>query len=199
MKFESQTDPRALLQEIARDDETAFRRLFDSYYQKLFHIALYFLKSKELAEEAIADVFYILWKKRKDLPRINDLESYLYISVKNQSLQYLKRAPFLRDESADLYKIEWLPDATTPEIRLLNREYAKLVQEAINSLPAKCKEVFRLAFSDKLKHKEISRLLDISEKTVQAHIAKAYHQIARYINKKYDDKNRTGRMLSVFF
>lgn len=199
MKFDSEANIPLLLQKIARGDETAFRQLFDTYYEKLFHVALYFLKSKELAEETVADVFYILWKKRTGLPEINDLKSYLYILIKNQSLHALKHAlPFSKD-SADLYKIELIPDHATPELRLLNQEYGQLVQKAIDSLPSKCREVFRLVFSDKLKHKEIARLLDISEKTVEAHIAKAYGQIARYINREYSEGERMKKMLSVFF
>lgn len=199
MKFESDTERRELIHRISRDDETAFRRLFDFYYQKLFHAAFYFLKSKELAEEAVADVFYCVWKRRRELPEIDDMNAYLYISVKNQSLQYLRRSPLSGAAPGELYTLEWIPDPDNPERALLDREYKDLIQKAIDSLPAKCREVFRLVFSDKLKHKEIAALLDISEKTVEAHIAKAYARIARYVNRKYDDNDQARRMLSLFF
>lgn len=199
MKFETDSERRELVYRISRDDETAFRRLFDSYYQKLFQVAFYFLKSKELAEEAVADVFYFVWKRRKELPEIEDMDAYLYISAKNQSLQYLRRPSLFRAAPGELYTLELIPDKNNPELKLLDEEYRMLIQKAIDSLPAKCREVFRLAFSDKLKHREIAALLDISEKTVEAHIAKAYARIARYVNRKYDDNDRTRRMLSVFF
>ncbi len=199
MKFETDMERRELICRISRDDETAFRRLFDSYYQKLFQVAFYFLKSKEPAEEAVADVFYFVWKRRKELPEVADMDAYLYISVKNQSLQYLRRPALFGTAPAELYTLEWIPDSDNPERTLLDQEYKDLIQKAIDSLPSKCREVFRLVFSDKLKHKEIAALLDISEKTVEAHIAKAYARIARYVNRKYDDTDRTRRLLSVFF
>lgn len=184
---------------IAQGNETAFRQFFDIYYQKLFHLAIYFLKSRELGEEAVSDVFYMIWKKRETLPYINDIESYLYISVKNQSLHYIRRSRTANNEYIDLYAIDLLSDNNDPETVLLNQEYKELIQNAISSLPEKCREVFRLVLSDKLKHKEIALLLNISEKTVEAHIASAYKRIAQYVNKEYSNKDMVNKMLSIFF
>ncbi len=68
---------------------------------------------------------------------------------------------------------------------MLDEEYRVLVQQAVDSLPPKCKEVFRLVLSDKLKNREIADLLGISEKTVNIHIAKAYRRIGQYVNRQY--------------
>ena len=78
-----------LLKKIIEGDEDAFRRLFDMYYQRLFHVALYFMKNRQSAEEVVADVFFIIWKRKERLGEIEDLSNYLYTSVKNQALQYL--------------------------------------------------------------------------------------------------------------
>lgn len=188
-----------LLKKIALGDEQAFKQLFDTYYQKLFHLAFYFLRSRELAEEAVSDVFYILWKKRDALGKINHIEYYLYISVKNQALHYIRRTPTIDRVPLELYRIEWLSDSTDPELTLLDEEYRRLIEEAIGALPAKCREVFRLVLNDKLKYKEIARLLDISEKTVEAHIAAAYKKIASYVNRKYNHSPTVRKLLSVFF
>ncbi len=189
-----------LIRKIAEDDENAFRELFNLYYQKLFHTAFYFLKSREWSEEAVCDVFYTVWKKRKTLPDIKDINSYLYISIKNQALHYIRRAGFSGPDRQELYQIEYLPNQDSPEEDLLDNEYKELIQKAIFSLPGKCRETFRLYISDKLKQKEIARILDISEKTVEAHIANAYKRITQYVNKEYDVTNQKGKKLfSVFF
>ena len=192
-------DNKILLRKISEDDEIALRTLFDVYYQKLFHLALYFLKSKELAEEATSDVFFILWKRRKALAEIDDIEKYLYTSTKNQALHYIRRSPIQDNDVLDLYAVNVLSDGNTPEEILMNQEYQVLIQNAINSLPEKCREVFRLYLSDRLKHKEIARLLNISEKTVEAHITSAYKRISEYVNKKYSHPKTIHRMLSIFF
>ena len=87
MAFETNIVRTTLLVKISQGEETAFRQLFDMYYQKLFHVAVYFLKSNELAEEAVSDVFYIIWKKKESLLEIDDIEKYLYTSINNQALQ----------------------------------------------------------------------------------------------------------------
>ena len=193
------TGDSTLVNKIVQGDEAAFRLLFDRYYRKLLHVAIYFLKSKELAEEAIADVFYTIWLKKEMLAKVSDIDSYLYITTKNQALHYIRRSPVIDKDPIDLYTIEILPDGDDPEKNLLQEEYQKLIQEAVDSLPEKCREVFRLVLSDKLKHKDIAQLLNISEKTVEAHIASAYKRIAHYVNKEYSHPKAINRMLCVFF
>lgn len=190
---------KLLLRKISEDDEAAFRIFFDAYYQKLFHLALYFIKSKELAEEIVSDVFFIIWKRRKALGGVDDIEKYLYTSTKNQALHYIRRSPVIDKIPLELYTIHLLHNENNPEEKLLSQEYRVLIQKAIDSLPVKCKEVFRLVLSDKLKHKQIAQLLNISEKTVEAHITTAYKRIARYVNKEYSNPKTIDKMLSIFF
>lgn len=90
----------SLFGKVVKGDEAAFRLLFETYSRRLFHVAYYYLNSRELAEEAILDVFTVIWQKRETLSHVKP-ERYLYISVKNQALHYLrrgvyrKRIPFL--------------------------------------------------------------------------------------------------------
>lgn len=86
-------------------------------------------------------------------------------------------------DSLELYHIEIISDGSDPEAKLLAQEQQELIQKAIHSLPEKCREVFRLFLSDKLKQKEIAVLLAISQKTVEAHIATAYKKIYAYLKK----------------
>lgn len=196
-KSPGETDQSTLLQQIAQGNDTAFRQLFDNYYQRLFHVALYFLKNREQAEEAVADVFYTLWKRKENLTAIQDLNNYLYTSTKNQSLHYIRRT-HEADESVELYNIELITDSDNPETFLENKEYQQLLQEAINNLPAKCREVFRLVLSDKLTHKQIAQLLDISEKTVEAHVASAYKKIPVQIKNQYKGPSSKNKIMFVF-
>lgn len=197
--MDTENEDTLLLERIGQGNQLAFKQLFDYYYQKLFHLAFYFLRNRELAEEAVSDVFYTIWKKRDMLNQIEHIEHYLYISVKNQALHYIRRATHSDRVLVELYQIEWLPDPINPELALLDQEYRRLIQEAVLSLPLKCREVFRLVLSDRLKHKEIAQLLDISEKTVEAHITMAYKKVAAYVNKKYTQPKTIRKLLSIFF
>lgn len=151
----------------------------------MYHLAFYFLKSKEAAEEAVLDVFTSIWQKREKLTHVADPVHYLYSSVKNQALHYIRRGYVTQKDHLSLYDIEIIPDPTSPEKKLIDNEQQQLVQKAIDSLPPKCKEVFRLVLDDKLKNREIADLLGISEKTVDNHIAKAYKRIGEYVRRQY--------------
>lgn len=195
--LEDKKNQSALLQQVALGNNAAFRQLFDSYYQRLYHVALYFLKNKELAEEAVADVFYNVWRKKENLASVADISNYLYKSVKNQSLHYIRRTRDA-DESIELYNIELIADNDNPETSIENKEYQHLLQQAINNLPPKCREVFRLVLSDKLTHKQIAQLLDISEKTVEAHVANAYNKIPGLVKSKYKETDSKNKIMFVF-
>lgn len=189
-----------LLKSISESDEKAFRKFFDIYYQRLYNVALYFLKSKEWAEEAVADVFFIIWKKREDMVHIEDLNAFLYIMIKNESLHYIRRGKALMGSNQDLYTIESVADSSDPEKQMLNEEYLQIIQKAINSLPKKCREVFRLSINDRLKQREIAALLDLSIKTVELHMATAYKRIGEYVNKEYNSfSSRSSKLYSLFF
>lgn len=186
----------SLFNKAITGDEMAFRLLFEAYSKRLYHLAYYYLHSKEIAEEVVLDVFTVIWKKRESLSHVREPERYLYVSVKNQALHYMRRGYVEDTAPLSLYEIELIPDTDTPERRILDEEYRMLVQQAVDSLPPKCKEVFRLVLTDKLKNREIAELLDIKEKTVNEHIAKAYRRIAEYVNRQY---RQTKYFLSVFF
>lgn len=178
-------EPEHLLNKIIEGDENALRLLFEEYSQKLFHLAYYYLQAREPAEEAVLDVFTTIWNKRQSLSHVKNIGHYLYTSTKNQALHYIRRDYSPDKTNISLYEIELIPENSNPESTLLDREYELLIQEAIDSLPPKCKEVFRLVLSDKLKNREIAELLSISESTVNEHIALAYKRISLYVRKRY--------------
>ena len=124
-------------------------------------------------------------RKGNLLGHIKTIEQYLYTSTKNQALHYLRRNYSPDKTYVSLYEVELIPESNDPESLMEDNEYELLIQEAINSLPPKCKEVFRLVLSDKLKNREIAELLSISESTVNEHIALAYKRITLYVKKRY--------------
>jgi RNA polymerase sigma-70 factor (ECF subfamily) len=170
-----------LFQQIIEGDESAFRLLYDEYAEQLYHFAYSFLHEKETAEEAVLDVFTTIWNKRKQFSHVVDIKKYLYMSVKNQSLHYIRKNNIPIQDSLELYEIELQAEDINPEDMLLNKEYKLLIQNAVNALPPRCREVFRLVLSDKLKNREIADLLCISEKTVNEHIALAYKRVAKFV------------------
>ncbi len=67
----------SLFGKVVKGDEAAFRLLFETYSRRLFHVAYYYLNSRELAEEAILDVFTVIWQKRETLSHVKEPERYI--------------------------------------------------------------------------------------------------------------------------
>src|SRR5688572_1986218 len=76
---------------IAAGDQRSFEDLYRLFFARLFNFALLFVHKKEIAEEAVNDVMMKVWKKRETLTAIKNLETYLFVAVRNQSLNYLSQ------------------------------------------------------------------------------------------------------------
>ena len=72
----------SLFGKVVKGDEAAFRLLFETYSRRLFHVAYYYLNSRELAEEAILDVFTVIWQKRETLSHVRAGTLFVYIGEK---------------------------------------------------------------------------------------------------------------------
>ncbi len=161
-----------LYQRIKTDDRKALEILFRHYYSSLCNFALQIVKKPEVAEEVVADIFFILWRDRHHLEITHSLKAYLFKAVKNHSLRTSRtlKDPFFE-------QIEELHDQMAlngnPETDYLYDELQSTYRSAFETLPEKCRLVFKLHKIDGLKYQEVSQLLDISVKTVENQMLKA--------------------------
>lgn len=167
-----------LMETVAENNsQVAFEELHTIYFPGLLSFAVSILKDRQLAEEVIGDVFVNLWFNRKTLPAIKSLSNYLYISVKHACLNTLKSRSFNTfTKKTVLGEIgeEFYPFLLkTPEDSLISQQNLKIISNTINTLPPKCRLVFRLIKEEGMKYKEVADLLNISAKTVQNHLQKA--------------------------
>jgi len=80
---------RYLINRIAEDDDEAFRIFYDRFYIKIYRYTSYYVKSIDIREEIVSDVFFNFWVNRKKNPSIENPEGYLYTMVKNTALSYM--------------------------------------------------------------------------------------------------------------
>jgi RNA polymerase sigma-70 factor (ECF subfamily) len=173
---------------IAReDDEKAFGELYRLYYDRLFRFAMHLVRREEGSEEIVSDVFFHVWQNRQALTRIEDLDAYLFRAVKNGALNYLDREK--RDLPCDELSVtvEYVPDADDPEQVLLQEELNRVLQNAIESLPEKCRIIFKLVREDGFKYKQIAEMLDLSVRTIDAQMAIAVRKIKEAVKKYFDE------------
>jgi RNA polymerase sigma-70 factor (family 1) len=168
---------------IARyEDQHAYKELFTELYSYLYHFAFSFVKSKQSAEEILSDVFIKIWEKRKELEKIDNLKVYMYVATRNTSLNYAEK-----QKRTATYNIDELAGNISefyfdPEQLLITAEMANRIRKAIQELPPKCKQVFKLIKEDGLKYREVAEIMSISEKTVENQLAIALRKIGKAVD-----------------
>lgn len=166
------------------DDEVAFKSLFDWYHGKLYQLARYYTRSNEVAEEVVSDVFIKVWKNRHKLSQLENLESYLFIATKNQSLSFLrsneKALMFQSINHSDLNIKINMPDS---ESNLINQELLAQLEESVRRLPEKSALVYHMVKDDNMSYKEVAEALNVSVKTVEKHMGIALKRIRLDITK----------------
>jgi RNA polymerase sigma-70 factor (ECF subfamily) len=172
---------------IARfDDQTAYKELFTSLYSPLFLFSKSMVKSKEVAEEIVSDVFIRIWERRRDLEKIDNLKVYLYVSARNTALNYISQHKRNVTNPIDEFQAEFTSIYFDPEQLLITADMLALIKRSIEQLPPKCKIIFKLVKEDGLKYREVAEILNLSIKTVENQVAIALQKIGNTISFDVD-------------
>jgi RNA polymerase sigma-70 factor (ECF subfamily) len=167
-----------LLAAISEDDQAAYKTLFESFYDRLHRLAYIITGSKELSEEIVSDVFIALWRNRSKACSILNLRVYLYVATRNTALNYQSRLTNQPALSLDDLDIELSAPYDDPEQALITKEMEARIRAAIDSLPPRCKMVFKLVKEDGLSYKEAAQVLNLSVGTVDNQLVIAIRKIA---------------------
>ena len=175
---------------IRNGDRKAFDELCGRYYAMLVSYARLFMKD-DWAEDVVQDVFYNVWQNRAALDDSNSLYKYLLRSVYNRALNYLdknRRAgdyrAYYQERIASMGSAYYAPDNSPIIRKLYSDDLRASLDAAIESLPPKCREVFKLSYLEDLSNREISERLGISQSTVENHIYSALKQLRQKLSKE---------------
>lgn len=168
-----------LLQKIQRyADQQAFKQLYQQLFFRLYQFAYSFIRSKESAEEVVNDVFMGLWQKKDSLDQIRNIQVFLYVAVRNASMNHLRKKKLPLPASLDELTVEHIRLVATPETQMISTEMRQRVHDAVDSLPARCRLIFKLVKEDGLSYKEVAEILDISYKTVDTQLYVALKKLS---------------------
>lgn len=133
--------------------------------------AVQFVQDPDAAKDIAQKVFINLWETRETIDPAKPVKSYLYTSVRNRCLNYIRDNKKYRSQTLDIELMEgvFFFEEDNPGLSDLERQ----IKTALESLPEKCRQVFEMSRFEDKKYKEIAQELDISEKTVEAHMSKA--------------------------
>jgi len=172
------SDDQFWLEDVRKGDERAFEILFKKYYLQLTRFAWRHVNSQAIAEELVQDLLATLWENRGEWDMKNEktIRSYLYKSVKNMSLNYIKH-----QKIKDKFDSEWVEDKEKSKFDSRDTHREEEIREAIfravEELPSRSKMTYKLHRYDGLTYDEIAEVMDVSVKTVESQMSRALQML----------------------
>lgn len=165
---------------------TDFEEVFKLQFSALCNVANNIIKNEKASEDIVQEIFVKLWQNKQRLSEIDNIKAYLYRSVTNACIDYLKRNKNVI--SIGLIHIE----ASSPshgESIMIEKELEVRIEKALRQLPPKCKAIFVLSRHEGLKYKEIADYLKISAKTVENQmgiaLSKLRKELQSYLTREF--------------
>jgi RNA polymerase sigma-70 factor, ECF subfamily len=171
-------------------DRAGFNDLFRKHFPSLKTYGCLFVDA-DVAEDIVQDVFIKIWETKETLIIHSSPKAYLFKAVYTRCLNHINRQKMLLvnhqqiESEMRAYEASFFdPDKSEIIRELYMNELRTEINQAIESLPQKCREVFTLSYLMDMKNKEISDLLDISVSTVEKHINHALRILRQLLSNK---------------
>lgn len=175
-----------LLSEAKTGDQSAFKCIYEKYFNDLFQIARRRVTLEEDAADLVQEVFLAFYKNLSTIDPNDNIGGYLFISLRNKifnfyakersRLQRFSEKPFIPVEKEDVI---WS--------RLLTKEIQQMVQAELNSMSPRLREIYQLSKEQQMTIAEIAALLDISQQSVKNQLYRALQAIRTTLkNNKLD-------------
>jgi RNA polymerase sigma-70 factor (ECF subfamily) len=169
---------------LIEGDELAFEKLYRLYSERLLAYLIKLLKSEDMACEVLHEVFIKLWNNRQHIDATQSFRSYLFRIAENCVYDFFRKAA--RDKKLQTILIHSACEDYNPiEEAVYMKERSQLLQEAIDALPPKRRQVFQMIKIEQRSYEEVSHMLHVSVSTVNDHIVKATKSIRENLERYY--------------
>jgi RNA polymerase sigma-70 factor (family 1) len=173
-------------------DADSFEILFNYYYPRLCTYAAIFVKYPDVAEEIVQETFIRIWEKRTMISIRTTFKAYLYRSVHNNCINYLKVKKYLSDKD-ETFRNEVLKQSelNTRNLdagiidKIVSEEFETEFRKALKSLPVQCLEVFMMCRDEKLSYSETAEKMGISVNTVKTQMKRALSKLKDVLEKNF--------------
>ena len=165
-----------LLNLIKAGDLDSFNILFERYWEKLFATVFSVCPDTEVCSEIVHDIFLNLWLRREKL-QIEYFQGYITASARYQIYRHLKNIKRKSIEYREDLDFGNLVAVNDGESNIRYRELEKKVEEELEELPSRCREIFTLSRMQQLSNDEIAARLDISKRTVENQLTYALRHL----------------------
>ena len=172
----SQDEAQALVKALKGGNQLAFSIVYKTYAAQTFSLAFKYLLNKELAEDAVQNLFLKLWLKKEEIDETKPINRYLFTMLKNDLLNTL------RDSKKNIYLLE---DCLSMVLELednsqnenLKQEQMNIIQQALEQLSPQRRKVFEMKVSGKYSNQEIADKLNLSINTIKFQYSQSLKQI----------------------
>lgn len=148
--------------------------LFDTYYEKLYLFAEKYIYDSDKAHDIVQDVFLKIWENAERLELTSSIQHYLFASVRNGCLNYLKSLQ-IEDRNNRKYMEAYIESQNVDMVD--DEELLARIRQVLDELPEKCREVCLLRFVEGYKYAEIAARLDMNENTVKAQLHRGMERL----------------------
>ena len=164
-----------LLEQLKKDDQSAFTAIFERHREKVHMMAYYILKDNTEAQDVVQEIFSQLWKHRHSLQVSSSLKNYLITAARNRSLDILnKKAHYKKYIEYNASEASF----QDPSDQLERNDLTRTLREALEKISSPVgKQAIHLYYLDGLSHKETSDHLNISLLSSRSHVFKALKQL----------------------
>ena len=155
-----------LFEKMKIGDKKAFKFFFEAYYSGLCNYVNLFVRNESLSEEIVQDVYIYVWNNRKKIKIHNSVRAYLFTASKNKGINHIRNE---KVRNTALHKLkDYIQDyVPQPDEILQEQEFQKILNEATEKLPPRCREIFLLSRKHGYTNEKIAAELNISPKTVE--------------------------------
>lgn len=190
MGTSSTYDEAVILRQVADGDEAAFKKLYRQYGKLLYPFLLRSVKKHEHAEELIQETMLRVWLNRTTLPTLDNARNWIFRIASNLAITAIRK------QLAEGRAVAKLADKTihagNMQQEMNFREMKKALQQAVQLLPPKRQQIYRLSREQGLKPAEIAEQLNLSESTVKNVLSTALKSIREHLQSQ-------GYMLSLVY
>lgn len=193
---------KQLQAKVEQSNQKAFEDLYRLFFPRLYNFAMLYVHKKEVAEEIVNDVMVKIWEKRDMINTIENLETYLFVSVRNHSLNYLQKFSHYHITVAPETGLAEVISISDPSKDLEWKEINLKLSLAIEQLPNQCRTVFKLIKEEGFKYKQVAEILNLSPRTVETQLFRAIKKlntvVTMYIDKLPDKKANHNPLFALF-
>lgn len=169
-----------ILSDIKKGNRQSFKIFFDDFYPILCSFANKYLKCEEKSKDAAQEALIKFWEKRENFNNIMEAKSFLYVVIRNNCINILKKSK----HNVDLSSLKQLETESYFKKNLIDKETFRIVRNAVNSLPLRQREIVELSLKG-LKNPEIASQLKISSHTVHTAKKNAYKKLREALKDNY--------------